>query len=82
MQLLEQVMYTKLQKLENFHQKQQNVTIRKIAKKVAATRSGEFRIFCNTIAKIIVATGIAKNISKVFIRISPIQFFYIICNKF
>ena len=39
--------------------------IRKTAKKVAATNNGQFKILCKTIDKIIVATGIAKNINKI-----------------
>lgn len=49
-----------------------NVIIKKIAKKVAATNIGDCNIFWSTIERIIVATGIAKNINKLFIRISPI----------
>ena len=48
------------------------VIIKKMAKNVAATSIGDCNIFCRTIERIIVATGIAKNINKVFIRISPI----------
>ena len=48
------------------------VNIKKMAKKVAATSIGDCNSFCKTIERIIVATGIAKNNNKVFIRISPI----------
>ncbi|MDO4975114.1 MAG: hypothetical protein Q4E61_02200 [Alphaproteobacteria bacterium] len=57
-----------------------NVTIKKIAKNVAATNIGDCNSFCKTIDNIIVATGIAKNINKLFIRISPIQILYIVCS--
>ena len=43
------------------------VTIKKIAKNVAATKIGHFKIFCKTIASIIVATGSAKNSNKISI---------------
>ena len=52
-----------------------NVTIKKIAKIVAETKGGHFKIFCNAIETIIVAIGKAKNISKsTFIFISPLFF--------
>ena len=41
-----------------------NVTIRKIAKKVAATNQGHLSIFCRTIDNIMTANGIAKNNSN------------------
>lgn len=44
--------------------KNTNATIRNIANAVAATSMGHFIIFCQTIAKIIVATGNAKNNNK------------------
>ena len=57
-----------------------NVTIKKIAKNVADTNNGLFIIFCKTIASIIVATGNAKNINKVFIlALLSYRFLYIIC---
>lgn len=43
------------------------VTIRNIAKNVAATNIGQSNNFSSTIANIIVATGMAKNSNKVFI---------------
>jgi hypothetical protein len=52
-----------------------NVTIKKIAKIIAETKGGHFKIFCNAIETIIVAIGKAKNISKsTFIFISPLFF--------
>ena len=41
-----------------------NVTIKNIAKKVAATSHGHLSIFCRTIDNIIIASGIAKNNSN------------------
>lgn len=52
-----------------------NVIIKKIANAVAATNIGDCSNLCKTIEKIIVATGIAKNINRLFIRISPISNF-------
>ena len=43
-----------------------NVTIKNIAKIIAATRGGHFKIFCKAIDIIIVAIGKAKNTSKGF----------------
>ena len=48
-----------------------NVTIKNIAKIIADTKKGHFKIFCNAIDHIIVANGRAKNISKISILISP-----------
>ena len=59
--------------------KNANVITKKMAKNVAATKSGFFNTFCNTIANITVATGKAKNINKVFICFSPILFIFSIC---
>ena len=57
---------------EQLIEKVVNVTIKKIAKIIAETKGGHFRIFCNAIETIIVAIGKAKNISNViFIYISP-----------
>ena len=41
-----------------------NITIKNIAKKVAATSHGHLSIFCRTIDNIITASGIAKNNSN------------------
>ena len=46
-----------------------NVTIKNIAKIIAATRGGHFKIFCKAIDIIIVAIGKAKNISKMFMAL-------------
>lgn len=46
---------------------QVNATTKYIAKNVAATSKGLFKIFCNTMASITVATGRAKNSNNVFI---------------
>ena len=42
-----------------------NVTIKNITKIIAATKIGHLKIFCNAIDIIIVASGKAKNISKI-----------------
>ena len=44
-----------------------------MAKKVAATNRGFFKIFWNTMLKITVATGRAKNINKLFNYIYRIE---------
>ena len=50
------------------------VTIKNIAKMIAATKAGHFNTFCNAIEIMITAIGIAKNISKIVFIINHIPF--------
>lgn len=63
------MVYT-IAKTKNVSSNTANVTTKYIAKNVIATNIGEHKIFCNTIANNIVATGNAKNNNKIFILIS------------
>ena len=65
----------KIAKTKKLSSNAEKVTIKKIAKKVADTKKGDLSIFCKTTDKIIVATGMAKNINKLFIHILLFIFF-------
>ena len=65
--------------IKNVASKAENVTTRNIANINAATANGHFKTFCNIADTIITAIGNAKNINNVFILITSICIFYIIC---
>ena len=61
--IYEIIVYTTVN-ISNLMSPTANVTIKNIAKKVAATSQGHLSIFCSTIDNIITASGIAKNNSN------------------